>query len=217
MNMNLLKNTKIQAAISGVLCVIFVVLSIAMADNLTMLAIWISLAISALVIGLWLLFGGIHEDAGHFNYFLFDRSKDKCVSAKEISFALVNENLSAYIAKYVARPIDLWDGVPKALQSDSAFRAPVAFRMLYEMSLLKGDEILRRFEDASDLTVNFVCRVVKASGDEEMADIIFRMKRQFESEQSRVVAFFTKNRRCFEGRIFNYVKNHLDDYIMEKE
>ena len=119
MNKNLLKNTKFQAAVCGMLCIIFAVLSIAMADNLTMLAIWISLAISALVIGLWLLFGGIHEEAGYYNYFLLNRRTNKSVPAKHISFALVNENLSAYLSKYAANPIDLAN--PKSNQKSAGY------------------------------------------------------------------------------------------------
>lgn len=218
---SLLHDAKMQALIVALVAVVFLVLIFFAKDNMVLLALWISLSLSAFIISAWILVSGLHDDAMHFNYFLYDRESKKSISEKELSFEFVNGNLSHYLADYVASPISLWEGIPAGLrehlQKNESFRAPVVFRMLYELSLLSPNEILRYFGDAEEVLVSYVCRIVEAAGDKEMAQYIFSLKRRFGSdEQTHVVNFFQRNKRCFEGRIFNYVKNNLDCYIMKK-
>ena len=124
--------------------------------------------------------------------------------------------LTYYLSAFTENTIDLWNGIPKnlemALQAEPAYRTPVAFKMLWDLASLPEADILALFEATDKKTLAAVCRAVKAGGDKEMADILFEMKCDSARLQSRIVPFFTKNKRCFEGRIFRYVKEHINEY-----
>ena len=217
---NLLQNAKLLAGIVAAVAVIFLIICFVAKDNMVVLALSISLCLSAFIISGWLLAGGLRDDATHYNYFLYDRDTKRSVSDKDLTFELANTNLSLYLADYVPNPLMLWEGVPVALREQlkaGSFRVPVAYRMLYELSLLEPNEILRYFGDSSEVIVHFVCRTISDAGDKDMADYIFNLKRRFdEQDQANVANFFTRNRRCFEGRLLNYIKNNLDRYVMKK-
>ena len=154
--------------------------------------------------------------AAHTNPFLFDRRRNLTLSPKDLTFAFVEDNLTHFLSGFTENTLDLWNGIPKnlemALQAEPAYRTPVAFKMLYDLSGLSETEILALFEATEKKTLAAVCRAVKAGGDKEMADILFEMKCDSVRLQARIVPFFVKNRRCFEGRLFRYVKEHIDEY-----
>lgn len=175
----------------------------------------------ALVVGCVCLYLAHRGSSRHTNFFLYDRRRRIAISPDALSFSFINDNLTYYLSPYTEHSIELWNGIPKnleiALQAEPAYRAPIAFRMLYDMSELSPTEIEALFAAAERKTVAAVCRAVKQGGDKEMADVIFEMKCDPLRLAGRVVPFFTKNKRCFEGRLFHYVKNHLDEFEIEKK
>ena len=104
-----------------------------------------------------------------------------------------------------------------ALEATPAYRTPVALRMLHDMSLLDDEEVEALFLAADKKTVAGLCRAVKAGGDKEMADIIFELKCDFERLRARIIPFFKKNKRYFEGKIYHYIKDHIEDFDTEKK
>ncbi len=217
---NLLHNPKFQAAILAAVAVLFLILVFFAGKSMVLMAIWIALSISAFLISCILLIEGLREGSTRYNYFLYDKKSEKNRRIEDLTFPIVNDALTTYLSSYVAKPVELWNGIPKNLQAkleeQTMFRVPVTFRMLYELSLLSADEIVERFSYVDVRTVAQICRNLKGNGNEEMADIIFNMKRQTENEKLRIVNFFTKNKRFFEGQIFGYVKRNIGAYVMEK-
>lgn len=219
-NKNFLHDAKVQSAIVAAVAVLFLILIFFAKNNMILLALWISLSLSALIISVWIFVSGLRDDATHYNYFLYDRKTKKSVPEAQLSFEMVNGKLSEYLADYVSAPLSLWSGIPANLREQLKnvhFRVPVAYRMLFDLSVLSPDEILRRFGDAEESVVAYVCRTLSEAGDKDMADYIFGLKRRFGEEQTHVSNFFSRNKRCFEGRIFNYVKRNLGRYVMKKK
>ena len=155
------------------------------------------------------------------NYFLFDRRRGTVVSPEELTFEFINDNLTHFLCDYIENTIDLWEGTPKnlemALEAQPAYRTPMAFRMLYDLSLREESDVTAIFHAAKKATVAALCRAIKAGGDKEMADIIFEMKCDPERLCSRIVPFFKKNKRFFEGRIYHYIKQHIHEFDAEKK
>lgn len=155
------------------------------------------------------------------NDFLFDRRRRVKLSSSDITFEFLDDNLTYFLSQYVKNTIDLWNGIPKnlemALQATPAYRTPVAFKMLYDMSSLGEAEIMALFEASQKQTVAFVCRAVKQGGDKEMADVIFELKCDLQRLSNRIVPFFKKNKRCFEGRLYHYIKGHLSEFDKDKK
>lgn len=177
--------------------------------------------ILCLLAGFYLFYMGYRQSQSQVNYFLYDRRRKKKLKKEELTFEQLNDNLTYYLSHYVKHPLDLWKGIPKSLhiQTDAneAFRPLFCYRMLYEMSLLPDEEIKERFFDADEKTVSYVCRYISQAGDEEMAQLIFKMKREFVREEKHVVPFFQKNKRVFEGRMMRFTLHHIDEFTVDKD
>ena len=157
----------------------------------------------------------------HTNFFLFDRRRGIMLTPETLTFSFINDNLTYFLSPYVGKTVELWNGIPKslemALEATPAYRTPVALRMLHDMSLLDDEEVEALFLAADKKTVAGLCRAVKAGGDKEMADIIFELKCDFERLRARIIPFFKKNKRYFEGKIYHYIKDHIEDFDTEKK
>lgn len=157
----------------------------------------------------------------HTNFFLFDRRRGITLTPETLTFPFINDNLTYFLSAYVDKSLDLWEEIPKnlemAFEATPAYRTPVAFRMLHDMSLQEEKDIVPLFLAAEKRTVAALCRAIKAGGDKEMADIIFEMKCDPERLSTRIVPFFKKNKRIFEGRLYHYVKNHIDEFDTAKK
>lgn len=185
--------------------------------------ILIILSVLALCAGGYLMFCNYRENGmrGHGqNLFLYDRRRKKTVSPDSLNVAFVNDNLTHLLRRYVTDTRDLWRGFPKGLvlqmEAMPALAAPVAFKMLLDLSLCSETEITDYFCEAKVETVAALCRAVKQAGDKEMADFIFSLKRNDEQTE-RIIPFFRKNKRVFEGRLLNYIKEHLNEYTLRKD
>lgn len=159
--------------------------------------------------------------ANHTNPFLYDRRRKEILTPNALTFPFINDTLTDFLSPYIENSLDLWKGIPKnlemAMQAEPAYRTPVAFRMLHDMSGLSQKDIPALFHASDKKAVAALCRAVKAGGDKEMADIIFEMKCDFERLENRVVPFFQKNKRFFEGRIYHYIKEHIHEFDTEKK
>ena len=179
------------------------------------------MAALSLVFGCVCLYLAHRIAAKHTNFFLFDRRRGTMLTPETLTFSFINDNLTYFLSPYVDKSIDLWNGIPKnlemALEAAPAYRAPVALRMLHDMSLLDGEAIEALFLSADKKTVAALCRTVKAAGDKEMADIIFELKCDFERLRARIIPFFKKNKRFFEGKMYHYIKEHIEEFDTAKK
>ncbi|MBR2011299.1 MAG: hypothetical protein IKA06_06110 [Clostridia bacterium] len=214
------KEIKYLAFVSSILAMIFFVLTCVVKSKGLSIFFGVMAGVSLLG-GCVCLYLAHRISKTHTNYFLYDRRRGITLTPDELTFAFINDNLTYYISAYAENSLDLWNGIPKnlemAMQAEPAYRTPIAFRMLYDMSQLSENDVLALFHASDKKTVAAVCRAVKAGGDKEMADVIFEMKCDFERLQARVAPFFQKNKRCFEGRIYHYIKQHIEEFDAEKK
>lgn len=170
--------------------------------------------------GIYLLYAASKAKNARVNYFLYDRRRKKRVAPEALTFELVNDNLTHYLSPYIKAPADLWYGIPKRLhiqtQAEELFLPMIAYRMLYELSLSDEAQILKRFHGAKETLVNWLCRILTAAGDADMAELIEKMKRNPETKDAHVVAFFQKNRTVFEGRMVRFVTTHPNGFMTDK-
>lgn len=171
--------------------------------------------------GIYLLYAASKAKNAQVNYFLYDRRRKKKVAPEALTFELVNDNLTHYLSPYIKNPADLWRGIPKKLQiqtqAEDLFLPMIAYRMLYELSLSEEAEILERFYGASGSLVSGLCHILTKAGDADMAELIEKMKRNPETKDAHIVAFFQKNKTVFEGRMVRFVKAHPNGFITDKK
>lgn len=209
--------------IATLLAVLALVLFVPAAmSNSTAISVTLYVLIVLLLLGGCILLYAAHRNKGErVNYFLYDHRRDSVIPKEELSFELINESVELYLSKYVDHVVDLWTEIPKRLfiqlDGDTAFRPLIAYRMLYELSDRAPEEILACFEEADLRMVGYLCRSIKEGGDRDMANYIYELKRYIEREGKHVPAFFRKNRRCFEERMFRYVERNMSDFYMDKK
>ncbi len=170
--------------------------------------------------GIYLLYAANKAKSARVNYFLYDRRRKKRIFPEAVTFELINDNLTHYLSPYIKEPVELWGGIPKRLQiqtqADELFLPMIAYRMLYELSLSEGAEILERFHGARETLIGGLCRILTAAGDADMAELIEKMKRNPETKDAHIVAFFQKNKTVFEGRMVRFVKTHPSGFMTDK-
>lgn len=216
---NLLENGKMLSLLCATLALICFIFACTVKSKISVLLhiLWVL----ALLGGIYLLYATNKAKEERVNYFLYDRRRKKKVSPENVTFDLINDNLTFYLATYIKKPVELWCGFPKSLyiqtQAEELYLPMIAYRMLYELSLREDEEILQRFVAAREKTVSFVCHILRVAGDEEMAALILKMKREPEAEAKHIVAFFQKNKAVFEGRMVRFVKTRPDGFMVDKE
>ncbi len=216
---NLLENGKMLSLLCAALALVCFIFACTVKSKISVLLhiLWVL----ALLGGIYLLYATNKAKEERVNYFLYDRRRKKKVSPENVTFDLINDNLTFYLATYIKKPVELWCGFPKSLyiqtQAEELYLPMIAYRMLYELSLREDEEILQRFVAAREKTVSFVCHILRVAGDEEMAALILKMKREPEAEAKHIVAFFQKNKAVFEGRMVHFVKTHPDGFMVDKE
>ena len=87
--------------------------------------------------------------------------------------------------------------------------------MLIEISKKSEDQALSVFENADSRAVGYLCRSIRDAGDEDLADYVFGLKKNFEENQTRIPTFFHKNKRLFEDRMLRHVEHHVSDFYMD--
>ena len=154
----------------------------------------IFLTVAALAAGVFFLYRDYAHAKNRVNYFLYDARRRRRIPEADLTFEIADDRLGQFIGAYAEAPLTLWNGIPKGLhtelQAKSAFRPLVAYQMLHELSVLPP---------------------------EELTDIFFEMKRHGDNEGKRIIAFFTKNKSCFEGRILRYIRANKNEFIIETD
>lgn len=152
-------------------------------------------------------------------YFLYDHRRKIKIKETALNFELLDDNLVHYIRSFGVEPLELWNGIPKSLQIQTdatpAYRPLYCYRMLYALCDLPDQTIKELFYGADIKVLQYVCRYIAAAGDQEMADVIRKLRSDAEFEEKRVVPFFKKNKPIFEGRMLRFVLEHKNAFMID--
>lgn len=204
--------------LASLLAVVALILFIpaGVAASLGLRIFFIVLIVLLLAGGVTILYFGHKAESKIINYFLFDTKQKKKISKQDLSFEHVEKGMMLYIKEYVDDPVLLWDDMPqrfrKRLGDEPQFRPLVAYSMLRALSGLSARDILVIFKGTDDRNVAYLCRSLSDAGDKQMADFVFELKKNSETESAKITAFFRKNRTLFEERMLRFVKEHLGEF-----
>ena len=173
-----------------------------------------------LLSGAILLFFGSRQNAGKIHYFLYDRRRGRFYRQEELTPEIIQDAMSYYLRDFVKEEIELWEDIPKPLrlqlEGEPQFRPLVMYRMLFLLSAQTPEAALSVFGETSEQIVIYLCRSITESGDRELADYIYHLKKNYQNEQERIGPFFTKNKRTFAARILRYTERHFDEFYVTR-
>jgi hypothetical protein len=153
------------------------------------------------------------------HYFLYDRRRKNTLSRDELSEDLIAEGMQFYLLDYVEDPLSLFVEFPKSLrlqlEGEPQFRVLIMYHILHLLSQEDATRIKEVFEAADPRAISYLCRSLSECGDEELADYIYRMKRNINLEAERLTLFFKKNERRFAARALKYVQQNFNRFFVD--
>ncbi len=152
------------------------------------------------------------------HYFLYDRRRKKLLARDAINEQTVADAIDYYLSEFTQDPLSLLQEIPKPLrdlwESEPHFRPLAMYRVLHLLSKTSQSDILPLFASADTRAVNYLCRALDACGDTELADYIYRLKKNAEREAGRIPLFFKKNERRFATRGLRYIEQNFDRFYV---
>jgi hypothetical protein len=180
----------------------------------------IVLIVLLLLSGGALVFYGNRRHAGRVHFFLYDRRRSRYYQREELTPEIVGDAMAYYLQPFSAQELDLLKRIPKPLRlqldGEEQFRPLVTYRMLALLAMRDPQDALAIFGAADEQSVIYLCRAIGDCGDSEMADYIYHLKKNFETEQERIALFFQKNKRTFAARTMRYVERHFDEFYVAR-
>ena len=176
---------------------------------LLILATLVALGMAALIV--WLRF--LSEDREP-NYFLYDPKIRKNRPVEELTFAHVNERMSAFLSRQSASEAQFWSDFYLETQCrfgrGGIFRPLVAYKLLYDLADEDSEAGWRLFLNARNETVSFLCASLAKSGDTEMAKVLQYLKVTYPRDAQKVRNYLVGNRSYLQSRMVKFVAHYID-------
>ncbi len=164
-----------------------------------------------LIAGIAIFYIGIREESMRRNYFLTAENGKK-IPFSALTPRLLCDRIDQYLAPFTDTPAALFALCPQRLKmklgEEPHFRPLVAWRVLAALSALPAAQILQSYREADERTLAFWCRSLAGAGDKKMADYLFALSKE-ETEETKIVAFFRKNKACFESRMMQFTEENI--------
>lgn len=221
--MNLKKLIKTHGSHLSVLCAIvafFLFIPACTATETLWKVFFTVLVVLLLLCGGLLLFFWNRTREARVHFFLYDRESGKNRPDEELTPQTVSDCISFYLAPYGVEAADLFADIPRPLRQqlerEPDFRPVVMYQMLHALSGLEEGEITERFQAADPRAVAYLCRALSEAGDGELADFIYRLKKNAASEERHIPPFFKRNAARFEQRAMKYIDRNFEKFYVQR-
>ena len=167
-----------------------------------------------------LYFGAKYNASGKkVHYILYDHRRKKQLSKNALDEQLVIDAADRYIREFTDDPFSLLSQLQRPLRDqlelEKAFQPLIAYRVLYLISQAPQGDILPLFLGADARAISYFCRAISECGDAELAEYIYRLKKNAERESGRIPLFFKKNERRFCARALRFVEQNFDRFYVD--
>ena len=167
-----------------------------------------------------LLYLSAKEKGAAVHYFLYDRRRKIMRAREQLNAEIIFDTMDYYLRPFGKAATELWSDLPKPLRlqldAEPHFKPLVAYRMLYALSALSGQDATALFAAADNRVVSYLCRTLAECGEQELADFIYQMKKNAEKQSEHIGSFFQKNAKFFAARAERYIEQHFEDFTVEK-
>ncbi len=149
------------------------------------------------------------------NYFLFDSSAKKNISADKLTPTVVHNRMNKYISAFAPSEGKLWtDGILESdeLDMDDAFKPLVAYKLLFDLAEWDIEKGWKCFENASFETVDFVCSCLEMNNELEVAGNIRKMKQVRPFNVKYIRDYLVSNKGYLQTKMLMYVRENLEEF-----
>lgn len=151
------------------------------------------------------------------NFFLFDRLTGRNIPPEKLTWRMVNDKLTLYIADNIGSERLLWSGDVLYDESKFGYRAAyrplIAYRMLCDVARDESEGgnagYFRLLEQADEKRITLICRILDESGDTEMARALLLFKRSVGASEP-FKRYLAANTRYLQGRMLGYVRRNIE-------
>lgn len=176
-------------------------------------------AVTAILIGLALLFFWFISHDGDANFFLYDRKTQRNIDEDELTFDRINSRMGYYMTLISSSQEQVWsknvlDGEGTRHAQDAAYRPLVAYKMLYDLIELDTPEVWTLFTGSDASVISALCRTLSKCGESEMANTLLDAYEGAESvdDTEWVRDFLMGNAKYIRRRMREYVLNKIEEF-----
>lgn len=149
------------------------------------------------------------------NYFLYNPQAKRNISVQKLSFQIVNARMNKFLSGYATSEGKIWNERVldnPYLEMPAEFKPLVAYKLLFGLAEKDAEAGWRCLENASDDTVTFICRGLRANKDAEFAAAIENIMAQKPVNIKVLRDYLVRNRKYMQNRMFRYVCENIDRF-----
>ncbi len=149
------------------------------------------------------------------NYFLYNPQTKRNISVQKLTFQNVNSRMNRFLSGYAASEGKIWnDRVfdDPYLEMEDEFRPLVAYKLLFGLADKDAEAGWKCLENASDDTIAFICKGLRANNDNEFATAIENVMAQKPVNIKVIRDYLVRNRKYMQNKMFKYVLENIDKF-----
>ena len=149
------------------------------------------------------------------NYFLYNPQTKRNISVQKLTFQNVNSRMNRFLSGYATSEGKIWnDRVfdDPYLEMESEFKPLVAYKLLFGLADKDAEAGWRCLENASDDTIAFICKGLRANNDNEFAMAIENVMAQKPVNIKVIRDYLVRNRKYMQNKMFKYVLENIDKF-----
>lgn len=149
------------------------------------------------------------------NYFLYNPQTKRNISVQKLTFQNVNSRMNRFLSGYAASEGKIWnDRVfdDPYLEMEPEFKPLVAYKLLFGLADKDAEAGWRCLENASDDTIAFICKGLRANNDNEFATAIENVMAQKPVNIKVIRDYLVRNRKYMQNKMFKYVLENIDKF-----
>ncbi len=153
------------------------------------------------------------------NYFLNANGKRRGIDPEQLTFEIVDKQMSKYVIDVFGSPVALWreQGLSRgeeAFGEECAFRVLVAYKMLSDLQMHHSKKAWGMFFELPDADFADIQDCLVQNGDDELARALNMYRLTGEDCVGEAAAFLDENANYIRRRMVNYVIRKIDLFNM---
>jgi flagellar motor component MotA len=149
------------------------------------------------------------------NFFLYNTQTKRNISVQKLTFQMINSRMNRFLSGYATSEGKFWNDRVldnPYLDMEDKFKPLVAYKLLYGLASNDAEAGWRCLENASDDTIAFICKALRANGDNEFAGTIESIMKQNSVNIKMIRDYLIRNKKYIQNKMFRYVCENIESF-----
>lgn len=149
------------------------------------------------------------------NYFLYNPKTKRNISVQKLGFETVNSRMNRFLSRYAASEGKIWNDRVldnPYLEMPEEFKPLVAYKLLYGLADKDAEMGWRCLENASEDTVRFICKGLRANNDNEFASAIEKLTAKKPVNIGVIRDYLVRNKRYIQNKMLKYTVANIERF-----